>query len=161
MVKNHPFSRNAKLLVLDTCHIKESKQKFSRNYFLPIALKYKNSVSSWNLFEEVQFSNELGTWIYRFTRGTWREGVLEANRTDEGGEMARRVGMFMERFLVPRGSGFVIKTARVYARTGAANRASMLRAVALSQDASDVWGLCFDLVKYFDEVEWPDALEKR
>jgi len=111
-----------------------------------------------DLFEEVQFSKELGTWIYRFKKGTWRQAVLEAHRTEEGMELARRAGMFMERFLVPRGSAFTTKTARIYAENGAPDRASMLRAMALSQDANDVWGLCFDLVKYFDEVEWPDAL---
>jgi tetratricopeptide (TPR) repeat protein len=110
------------------------------------------------LFEEVQFSKDLGTWIYRFTRGSWREGVLQANATEEGTELARKAGMFMERYLVPRGAGFITKTARIYAANGVSERASMLRAMALSQDAADVWGLCFDVVKYFDEVEWPDAL---
>ena len=35
-----------------------------------------------DLFEEVQFSKELGTWIYRFTKGTWRQAVLEAHKTE-------------------------------------------------------------------------------
>jgi len=111
-----------------------------------------------HLFEEVQFSNELGTWIYRFTRGTWREGVIEQNDNDEGHELARRVGMFMERFLVPRGYGFIAKTARVYAEHGAGQRASMMRANALTQDAPDIWGLGYDFTKYFDELPFPPAL---
>ena len=48
------------------------------------------------------------------------------------------------------------KTARIYAENGALT-ASMLRAMALSQDATDVWGLLRPC-QYFDEVEWPDAL---
>ena len=44
-----------------------------------------------------------------------REGVIEANQNEEGIELARRVGMFMEQYLVPRGPGFIIKAARVYA----------------------------------------------
>jgi tetratricopeptide (TPR) repeat protein len=113
-----------------------------------------------DLFEEVQFANDLGTWIYKFKRGSWREGVLELNRNDEGEALARRVGTFMERFLVPRGYGFIIKTARVYAEHGAAARANVMRSVALSNDAPDMWGLAFDCTKYFDEVTWPDALRR-
>lgn len=110
------------------------------------------------LFEEVQFSNELGTWIYRFKRGSYREGVLERNAGDEGRDMARRVGLFMERYLVPRGYGFIVKTARIYAENGAPNRAAVMRAMALTQDSPDVWGLAYDFTRYFDEIPYPDPL---
>lgn len=110
------------------------------------------------LFEEVQFSNELGTWIYRFKRGSWREGILERNATDEGRDLARRVGLFMERYLVPRGYGFIVKTARIYAENGAPARASVLRAMALTHDQNDIWGLAYDFSRYFDEIKYPDPL---
>jgi tetratricopeptide (TPR) repeat protein len=113
-----------------------------------------------DLFEEVQYAQDLGTWIYKFKRGSWREGVLERNDTAESHELARRVGTFMERFLVPRGFGFIVKTARIYAEHGAPNRAAVMRSIALSNDAPDMWGLSFDLIKYFDEVAWPDALRR-
>ncbi len=113
-----------------------------------------------DLFEEVQFSKELGTWIYRFKRGCWREGVLEQNADEESNEVARRVGMFMERFLVPRGYGFIVKTARVYAEHGAPERAKMVRALALSNDGPDVWGLAYDFSTYFDEIKWPDTMRR-
>jgi tetratricopeptide (TPR) repeat protein len=113
-----------------------------------------------DLFEEVQFAKDMGTWIYKFKRGSWREGVIQANDTDEGHEVARRVGQFMERFLVPRGYGFIVKTARVYAENGALNRASHLRAVALTNDNADIWGLSYDLLNYFDEINWPDPLRR-
>ena len=113
-----------------------------------------------DLFEEVQFSKELGTWIYRFKRGAWREGVLEQNADEESQEVARRVGMFMERFLVPRGYGFIVKTARVYAEHGAPDRAKMIRAMALSNDGPDVWGLAYDFSTYFDEIHWPDTMRR-
>jgi tetratricopeptide (TPR) repeat protein len=111
-----------------------------------------------DLFEEVQFAEDLGTWIYKFARGSWREGILEQNDTDEGHELARRVGLFMERFLVPRGYGFIVKTARVYGEHGAADRARVMRSLALSNDHADVWGLSYDLVNYFDENEWPEVM---
>jgi tetratricopeptide (TPR) repeat protein len=111
-----------------------------------------------DLFEEVQFSQDLGSWIYRFKRGSYREGILELNATEEGHELARRVAVFMERFLVPRGYGFLVKTARIYAEHGAPNRATLLRAMALSQDASDMWGLAYDFTRYFDEIRYPDAM---
>ncbi|MEQ1565774.1 MAG: hypothetical protein ABMA64_09070 [Myxococcota bacterium] len=110
------------------------------------------------LFEEVQFSNELGTWIYRFKRGSYREGVLERNGGEEGKELARRVAVFMERYLVPRGYGFIARTARIYAENGAPGRATVMRAMALTQDANDVWGLAYDFTRYFDEIPYPDPL---
>lgn len=113
-----------------------------------------------DLFEEVQFANDLGTWIYKFKRGSWREGVLEIHDNDEGRALAERVGVFMERFLVPRGYGFIVKTARIYAESGALNRAKVMRSIALSNDAPDMWGLAYDLSNYFDEIEWPDALKR-
>jgi len=111
-----------------------------------------------DLFEEVQFSQELQTWIYRFKRGSWREAVIELNDNDEGHDLARRVGLFMERYLVPRGYGFIVKTARVYAEHQAYNRAAGMRALALSNDNPDIWGLSFDLTRYFDEIAWPKEL---
>lgn len=113
-----------------------------------------------DLFEEVQFSEQLGTWIYKFTKGSWREGVLELHDNDEGHELARRVGVFMERVLVPRGYLFIPKTARVYAEHKAYDRANLLRGMALANDSRDVWGLCFDLMEYFDEIGWPDPMRR-
>lgn len=112
------------------------------------------------LFEEVQYSDELGTWIYRFQRGSWREGILEKNATDEGLDLARRVGLYMERFLVPRGYGFIVKAARIFAEAKVSDRAAMLRSVALSNDNPDIWGLAYDFARYFDEVPWPDAMRR-
>jgi tetratricopeptide (TPR) repeat protein len=66
----------------------------------------------------------------------------------------------MERFLVPRGYGFIVKTARVYAEHGAAERAGVMRAVALSNDSGDVWGLAYDFEKYFDEIKWDDPMRR-
>lgn len=113
-----------------------------------------------DLFEEVQFAEEMNAWIYKFKRGSWREGILEQNNTQEGHDLARRVGFFMERFLVPRGYAFIARTARVYAEHQAGNRAHILRSLALSNDNPDIWGLAYDLTKYFDEVAWPDVLRR-
>lgn len=111
-------------------------------------------------FEEVQFSEEMQTWLYKFKRGSWRQGIIEKNDNDEGDQLARRVGMFMEQFLIPRGNGFIPKVARIYAEHGAPERASVMRALALSRDNRDVWALSHDLTRYFDEVKWPDALQR-
>ncbi|MFT4626344.1 MAG: tetratricopeptide (TPR) repeat protein [Myxococcota bacterium] len=112
------------------------------------------------VFEEVQFSNELSTWIYRFKRGSYREGVIEHHANEEGEQLARNVGLFMERYLVPRGYGFMPKTSKLYAEHGALQRAALVRAMQLGNDAADVWGLAYDTSKYFDEVPWPDAMRR-
>lgn len=113
-----------------------------------------------DLFEEVQFSEQMGTWLYRFKRGSYREGILEQNDTDDGHRIARNVGAFMERFLVPRGFGFMVKTTRLYAEHGAYQRAAAMRAITLSNDAPDTWGMAYDFMKYFDEVPWNDQLRR-
>ncbi len=112
------------------------------------------------LFEEVQFSQELDTWIYRFKRGCYREGVMERNASEEGHDLARRVGVYMERFLVPRGYGFIVKTARVYAEHNAPGRAALMRAQALTNDHADMWGLAYDFITYFDELPYPEPLKR-
>ncbi len=111
-----------------------------------------------DLVEEVQFSEPLSTWIYRFRHEAYRQGILQHNDDDDGHEMARRIGAFMERNLVPRGYSFITKTARVYAEHGATERASALRSVALNNDNPDVWSLSYDFMRYFDELQWPDSL---
>lgn len=113
-----------------------------------------------DLFEEVQYSQELQTYIYRFRRGCYREGVMERNDSEEGHELARRVGVYMERFLVPRGYGFIVKTAKVYAEHAAPGRAALMRAQALSNDHADVWGLAYDFITYFDELPYPEPLKR-
>jgi len=113
-----------------------------------------------HLYKELQFSEPLGTWIYQFHKALLRESVLSANANDEGRELARRVGMFMERFLVPRGYGYLVKAMRVYARAGEANRAGMLRSRALASDQPQVWAMVQDLIKYFDDVDWPDPMRR-
>lgn len=112
------------------------------------------------LYEEFQFNKELGSWIYRFSKGCWREGILEKHSTEEDTKIARNVGLFMERFLVPRGYGFIARCARVYGEHEAPGRANIMRSVALSQDNPDMWGLCYDLHRYFDEIVWPDTMRR-
>ncbi|MCB9665682.1 MAG: hypothetical protein H6732_16355 [Alphaproteobacteria bacterium] len=112
------------------------------------------------LFEEVQFNEQMGTWVYRFAHGAWREGVLERNDTDDGHQLARRVGVFMERFLAPRGLAFVSRTCRLYGEHGAPQRAQAMRQVALTSDDPNAWSLAWETLRYLDEVPWPDALRR-
>ncbi|HMV67282.1 MAG TPA: hypothetical protein PKA64_10560 [Myxococcota bacterium] len=113
-----------------------------------------------DLFEEVQFSEQMGTWLYRFKRGCWREGVLQLNDTDEGKEITRRVAVFMERFLAPRGQAFMTRAARLYAEGQAWQRAAAMRAIALTNDAPDAWGMSWEMMRYYDEVPWTDTMRR-
>jgi tetratricopeptide (TPR) repeat protein len=112
------------------------------------------------LFTEVQYAEQLGTWIYRFKSGLLRESVLARHQADEDKETARRVAAFMERFMVPRGFGYITKTLRLYAENGAPQRAAMLRGMALAGDQNQMWPMAHDLTQYFDEVEWPDPMSR-
>lgn len=110
------------------------------------------------LYKEVQFSQPLGTWVYQFKRALLRESVLAKHTDDESQEIARRVGLFIERVLMPRGFEFIGKALRLYGEHGAAGRANLLRSNALSADQTQLWAMAQDLTRYFDEIPWPDAM---
>lgn len=112
------------------------------------------------LYKELQFSQPLGTWIYQFHKALLRESVLARHSGEEDAELARRVGLFMERFLVPRGYPYLVKTMRIYARAGDAPRAALLRARAMGAEQAQVWAMLQDLLGYFDDVAWPDPMRR-
>lgn len=112
------------------------------------------------LFEEVQFSDALGTWIYRFSRGSFREGVIEGMAGEDGDRIGRNVAAFLERFLAPRGLSYLQRALFLFARHGAPNRARAARAAALGRDEANAWGMAYDALKYFDEVPWSDSLRR-
>lgn len=113
-----------------------------------------------DLVKELQFSKGLGTWIYQFTKGIWRQAVLDAHPSEQDHNIARNVAAFLEKYLVPRGYEFVVKTFRMFAEHGAYQRAMVLRSVALGNDRPDVWAMTQDAVKYFDGVAWPDPMRR-
>ena len=116
--------------------------------------------ASGNLYKELQFNEQLGTWIYQFNRAILRESVLAKHNSEADQEVARRVAAFMERFLVPRGFGYITKTLRIYAENGAPQRATMLRGMALAGDQHQVWPMLHDMLSYWDEVAWPTAMRR-
>jgi tetratricopeptide (TPR) repeat protein len=113
-----------------------------------------------DLLQELQFSKGLGTWVYQFKKGLWREAVLGKHQTDADHELARRVANFLERFLVPRGYEFMVKTFRMFAEHGATQRAMVLRSMALGNDRPDVWAMTQDALKYFEGIAWPDPMRR-
>ncbi|GDX79460.1 hypothetical protein LBMAG42_12710 [Deltaproteobacteria bacterium] len=112
------------------------------------------------LVKEDQFHQGFGTWLYQFKKPLFREAVILAHQSDADKEIARRVGLFMERVLVPRGYLFMVKTARLYAEYGVGQRANMLRSMALGQEAPQVWAMVHDTIKHFSAVAWPDPLRR-
>ena len=111
-------------------------------------------------YKELQFSEPLGTWIYQFNQALLRESVLSRHTGEEAEETARRVATFIERFLAPRGHGYVVKALRMYAENGAPQRAAILRGMAIAGDQPTLWAMAQDLLNYFDELEWPDAMRR-
>ena len=117
------------------------------------------------LFAEDQFSQPFQTWIYRFTRSSWRQGVLDANlrddsRADAAIEKGRQTASFMERFLVPQGAQFISKTARIWAELGETERAKLLTQMAIGSDPPDAWAMTHDLMKTFSDVDWSDRMRR-
>ena len=113
------------------------------------------------LFEELQFSKPMGTWVYQFKRASWREAALEQGKAREDyKEVAKQTALFLERFLAPRGYEFLIKTARTYAEAGEPVRAAIMRSMALSADRPELWAMTNDLLRYFKDIQWPDAMRR-
>ena len=116
--------------------------------------------ASEDLVKEMQFSKPLNSWVYQFTKAIWRQAILDQNRDMEQRQVAARVGLFMERFLVPRGYDFLVKTLRIYADAGAGERAAALRGAAMAGDRPDVWAMVQDLLRTFPEIAWPVAMRR-
>ena len=116
--------------------------------------------ASEDLVKELQFSKGLNTWVYQFQKGIFRQAILDANNNAEGHELAQRVGTFLERFLVPRGYEFIVKTQRIYAEHGAPGRAVVLRSMALGADRPDVWAMTQDHLKYHAGIAWPEPMRR-
>ena len=110
------------------------------------------------LYKEVQFSQPLGTWVYQFKRAILRESVLAGRIDEESQEIARRVGLFIERALAPRGFEFIGKALRLYGEHNAPARANVMRSVAMGNDQTQLWAMVQDLTRYFDEITWPDPM---
>ncbi len=113
-----------------------------------------------DLLQELQFSKGLGTWVYQFKKGIWRQAILDAHQSEQDHNIARNVAAFLEKYLVPRGYEFVVKTFRMFAEHGAYQRAAILRSVALGNDRPDVWAMTQDAVKYFENIAWPDPMRR-
>ena len=107
--------------------------------------------------------SSLNPWAHGFTsskRALIRESVLARHTGEEAEETGRRVAAFMERFLAPRGHGYVVKTLRMYGENGAPQRSAMLRGMAIAGDQPTLWAMTQDLFGYFDEVSWPDPMRR-
>jgi tetratricopeptide (TPR) repeat protein len=116
--------------------------------------------ASGSVYKELQFSQPLGSWIYQFHKALLRESVLARHTSEEDQAVAQRVALFMEQRLVPRGYAYLVKTMRIFAENQAPNRAARLRQLAMSSDKPQVWAMSHDLLRYFDEVEWPVAMRQ-
>ncbi len=110
------------------------------------------------IYKEVQFSKPLNTWIYQFNHAMIRESVLAKHITEEDNRIAGNTGAFIERFLAPAGYGYVVKALKIYANAGVQQRADVMRNVALGADQPQMWNLTRDIIGYFKEATWSDAL---
>ena len=102
-----------------------------------------------------EYSESLGAWIYTFTRGTWREAILANHQTEEGRELARKAGTFLDSTVSGLGFGFQPKIARILAENGAIEHAQRLIARALGNDPSDILAFVYELGKAYASLHWP------
>ncbi len=113
-----------------------------------------------DVYKEVQHSKPLGTWIYQFQKAMYRESVLARHQSEDDKRITGNTAAFVERFLAPAGYGYAIKAMRLYAKAGLNNHAARMRNIALGADQPQMWNLSRDIYKYFDEVQWSDAIKR-
>jgi tetratricopeptide (TPR) repeat protein len=111
-----------------------------------------------DIYKEVQFSKPLNTWIYQYKHAMIRECVLANFTSEDDTRIAGNTAAFVERFLAPAGYGYVVKALKIYAQAGVQQRADVMRNVALGADQPQMWNLTRDMVSYFDDAVWSDAL---
>ena len=113
-----------------------------------------------DIYKELQFVEALGSWVYQFHKALLRESVLARHSGEEATQHRLQVAQVIERFLAPRGYVYVIKALRLYAEAGEANRSMLMRSMALGADKPQMWAMTNDMLRYFDEVQWPDAMKR-
>lgn len=113
-----------------------------------------------DVYKELQFVETLGSWVYQFHKALLRESVLARHSGDEARQHRLHVAQVIERFLAPRGYVYVIKALRLYAEAGEENRSLIMRSMALGADKPQMWAMTNDMLRYFDEVQWPDAMRR-
>ncbi len=113
-----------------------------------------------NVYKELQFSKAIGTWLYQFNKALLRESVLARHTSEDDQQHRVLVARAMERSLVPRGYPYILKTAQLYADGGDAQRAALMRSLALAQDQPQMWAMAHDLLRYFDESPWPSVMRR-
>jgi tetratricopeptide (TPR) repeat protein len=118
-----------------------------------------------DLFSELQFSDNLGTWIYQFNKAIWRQGaedhyLANEDRAEQGKTIGRQTATFLQRVLVPRSYDFVHKSARLAAQVGLTQQAGQLRSMAMSGDRPEIWAWTHDLLTLHPDVSWPDPMRR-
>jgi len=114
------------------------------------------------LFQEMEFSKPLNTWLYQFKRAAYREGALVHGFTklENAQQIALQSGTFIERFLMPRAYDFVVKTARLYAKAGQPQRAAVVKGMAVSGDRPEMWSFTKNLLDYYQDKTWPVPMQR-
>ncbi len=113
-----------------------------------------------DVYKELQFVEALGSWVYQYHKALLRESVLARHTTDEDNAHRLQVAQVMERFLAPRGYVYVVKALRLYAEAGSEQRSLLMRSMALGADQAQMWAMTNDMLRYFDEVTWPEAMRR-
>jgi len=113
-----------------------------------------------DIYKELVNSKPLNTWVYQFQRAMYRESILARHQSEEDLNIARNVGIFVERYLAPSSFGFVMKALHIYGKAGVQDRAQLMKNIAMGADQPQLWSLARDIFRYYDEVQWSDAMRR-
>ena len=110
-----------------------------------------------DIYDELQRSEPLNSWIYRFTKTIYRDSVL-ARHTEKDKTIAKNVAQYYERVFAGLGPGFLTKTIRMYADIGESARAEMLINRALLAEEPQWWQAIYEIIKTHGSVDWETRL---
>jgi tetratricopeptide (TPR) repeat protein len=110
------------------------------------------------IYDELQMSEPLKTWIYRFTKSIYRDSILSTRTSEDDQKVAKNVARFYEQFFAGMGPGFMAKTIRLHADNGDNNRAEMLINRALLAEEPQWWQATYEIIKNKSFVDWEKRL---
>ena len=114
-----------------------------------------------HLVEEVQYHQALGTWLYRFRFGFYRDWY-RANPPEgfkkKSQEICRRLGTLAVQTYAPASYEYLVRAAELFTEGADARGARNVLAMALSAEPAALATFALETTERFEDSPWPDGL---
>ena len=114
-----------------------------------------------HLVEEVQYHQALGTWLYRFRFGFYRDWYRasppEGFKT-KSQQICRRLGTIAVQTYAPASYEYLVRAAELFTEGADARGARNVLGMALSAEPAALAGFALETIERFEDSPWPDGL---